>query len=167
AITASRQVERGNVVVFKFPEKPEVLYVKRAIGLPGETLEIKDKVVHINGKALDEPYKRHIDERIFRRRSENRFSFESRRDNFGPVNIPDDSYFMMGDNRDDSADSRYFGFLPENLIVGRPLVVFWSYEDGKDAHLKTSFGEQIKLYGERVVFFFTRTRWSRLGSLVR
>ncbi len=165
--TASRKVERGDVVVFKFPEKPEVLYVKRAIGLPGENLEIRDKVVFINGRPLEEPYKHHIDERIFRPRSGNSFSFESRRDNFGPVNIPEGSYFMMGDNRDDSADSRYFGFLPENLVVGRPLVIFWSYEDEKDAHLKSSFGEQLRLYGERIIFFFTRTRWSRIGSLVR
>lgn len=165
--TASRKVERGDVVVFKFPENPEVLYVKRAIGLPGETLEIRDKTVYINGNPLEEPYKHHQDNRIFRPRGGNRFSFESRRDNFGPVVIPDDSYFMMGDNRDDSADSRYFGFLPENLIVGRPLVIFWSYEDKKDAHLKTSLGEQLKLYGERVIFFFTRTRWSRIGNLIR
>lgn len=165
--TASRKVERGDVVVFKFPEKPEVLYVKRAIGLPGETLEIKDKVVYINDRPLDEPYKHHSDNRIFQPRSGNSFSFESRRDNFGPVKIPEDAYFMMGDNRDDSADSRYFGFLPEDLIVGRPLVIFWSYEDGKDAHLKTSLGEQLKLYGERIIFFFTRTRWSRIGSLIR
>lgn len=165
--TAKRTVTRGDIVVFKFPEKPEVLYVKRAIGLPGETLEIKDKVVHINGKALEEPYKVHIDKRIFRAGSGSRFSFESRRDNFGPVNIPEGSYFMMGDNRDDSADSRYFGFLKEELIVGRPLVIFWSYQDGKDAHLKTSIPELVKLYGERIVYFFTKTRWSRIGSLVR
>ncbi len=165
--TAFREVKRGDVVVFKFPEKPEVLYVKRAIGLPGETLQIIDKVVYINGTALVEPYKHHIDKRIFHSRSGNQFSFESRRDNFGPIKIPDDSYFMMGDNRDDSADSRYFGFLPRDLIVGRPLIVFWSYEDEKDAHLKTSFAEQLRLYGERILFFFTKTRWSRLGSLVR
>jgi len=165
--TATRMVKRGDVVVFKFPEKPEVLYVKRAIGLPGETLEIKDKVVFINGRPLDEPYKHHIDQRIFRPRSGSNFSFESKRDNFGPVKIPENAYFMMGDNRDDSADSRYFGFLPEDLIVGRPLVIFWSYADGKDAHLKTSLAEQLKLYGERIIFFFTRTRWSRIGSLIR
>jgi len=165
--TAVKKVQRGDIVVFKYPEKPEVLYVKRAIGLPGEKLEIKDKVVYINDQPLVEPYKHHIDSRIFRPRSGNRFSFESRRDNFGPVTVPEHAYFMMGDNRDDSADSRYFGFLPENLIVGRPLVIFWSYEDGKDAHLKTAFSEQLKLYGERIIFFLTKTRWSRIGSMIR
>ena len=73
----------------------------------------------------------------------------------------------MGDNRDNSADSRYFGFLPQEYVVGRPLFVFWSYEDGENAYRKTSPSELIQLYTERVLYFFTRTRWTRTGHLVR
>jgi signal peptidase I len=169
SFTPVRQVQRGDIVVFKFPEDPEVLYVKRAIGLPGETLEVRNKIVFINGKALNEPYAVFLDPHIDHRPINNpEFpSMNAQRDNFGPVVVPPDSYFMMGDNRDDSADSRYFGFLPKDYIVGRPLIVFWSYEDSKNAYLQTSFPQMLKLYGERLLFFFTRTRWSRMGHFVR
>jgi len=166
--TPAHDIERGDIVVFKFPDEPEVLYVKRAIGLPGETLEIRNKRVFIDGEPLDEPYKVHKDSTIHREKGNPHFlSFDLQRDNFGPVALPEDSYFMMGDNRDDSADSRYFGFLPRQYIVGRPLIVFWSYADKSDAYLKTSLPEMVQLYAERVIFFFTRTRWSRMGHLVR
>jgi len=166
--TPAHQIDRGDIVVFKFPDDPEVLYVKRAIGLPGETLEIRDKTVYINGIPLDEPYKVHRDSRINGRGPNPHLnSFDIQRDNFGPVKVPENSYFMMGDNRDDSADSRYFGFLHRDYVVGRPLLVFWSYEDAPDAYLRTSIPEMAKLYAERVIFFFTRTRWSRLGHFVR
>ena len=162
----SRQIQRGSIVVFKFPNNPEVLYVKRVIGLPGEILKVRDRTVFINGEPLDEPYKYHSEPHP----QGHRLRFFGRdlpRDDFGPVTIPEDSYFAMGDNRDDSADSRVFGFLPRNHIVGKPLVVFWSYEDAPDAYLKDSIPEMVKLYAERVIFFFTRTRWSRFGHLVR
>lgn len=161
------EIRRGDILVFKFPKQPDVLYVKRAIGLPGEELEIRDKSVYIGGVPLEEPYKVHSDPHTFTR--DGRFGQygDFKRDNYGPIVIPDDSYFVMGDNRDDSADSRYFGFLPRSHIVGRPLVVFWSYEDDSDAYLRTSFPEVLQLYAERVIFFFTRTRWSRMGHVVR
>lgn len=166
--TPAHEVKRGDIVVFKFPDDPEVLYVKRAVGLPGETLEIRNKVVYINGEALEEPYKFHKDLEVQGRRGNPHFlSFDSQRDNFGPVQVPEDSYFMMGDNRDDSADSRYFGFLQREYIVGRPLIVFWSYEDASDAYLRTSLPEMAKLYAERIIFFFTKTRWSRMGHFVK
>ena len=167
-LTPHRQVRRGDVIVFKFPKDPEILYVKRAIGLPGEVLEIRDKIVFINGAPLEEPYKYHSEPVRSPRQRRRLFSGgDFQRDHFGPLKIPKDNYFMMGDNRDDSADSRYFGFLPHSHIVGKPLVVFWSYEDAPDAYLKTSLPEMIQLYAERVIFFITRTRWSRLGHLVR
>lgn len=167
-LAPQRPVRRGDVIVFKFPDEPEILYVKRAIGLPGETLAIRDKTVYIDGKPLEEPYKVHSDAHVYRRTSDIRYlSSDSRRDNYGPKRIPDDSYFVMGDNRDDSADSRYFGFLPEDHIVGRPLVVFWSYQDAADAYLRTSPTELVRLYAERIVFFVTRTRWTRMGHIVR
>lgn len=168
AVSPSHPIRRGDIVVFKFPDDPEVLYVKRAIGLPGETLEIRNKTVYIDGDALNEPYKYHKDPHVNRGSSSPHFLMpDVQRDNFGPVSIPPDSYFMMGDNRDDSADSRYFGFLHREYIVGRPLIVFWSYEDDSDAYLRTSLPEMAKLYAERIVFFFTRTRWSRMGHFVK
>ncbi len=164
--TPQHTLERGDVVVFKYPREPEVLYVKRAIGLPGETLEIRNKTVHIEGQPLDESYKVHSDAYVYPKRGRYQGNGDQR-DNFGPVTVPEDFYFVMGDNRDDSADSRYFGFLPRDHIVGTPLVVFWSYEDDADAYLRSSFPEILQLYAERILFFFTRTRWSRLGHRVR
>ena len=161
------RVQRQDIIVCKAPLQPDILLVKRIIGLPGETLEIRDKTVYIDGKALEEPYKMHSDPNIYSKGSPDSLQGNIQRDNFPAVTIPKDSYFVMGDNRDDSLDSRYWRFLPKQYIVGRPLFIFWSYQDAPDSHLKTSPLELIQLYGERVLFFFTRTRWSRMGRLVR
>ena len=159
---------RKDIVVFKFPHQPELLYVKRAIGLPGETLEIRSKTVYINGTPLDEPYKLHSDPYVYPRTGRYHvFNNDLKRDNYGPIQIPEGSYFVMGDNRDDSADSRYFEFLPESYIVGRPLFIFWSYEDAPDAYLKSSPLEILKLYAERIIFFLKRTRWNRIGHIIQ
>ena len=158
-LTPASEIQRGDIVVFKFPEDPKTLYVKRAIGLPGQTLEIIDRQVHIDGEPIEEPYKAHKNEGHY-------LSFRNQFDNVGPLTVPPDSYFMMGDNRDDSQDSRYWGFLHRDYIIGRPLVVFWSYQDAPNAYLKTSWGEMAGLYLERIVYFFTRTRWRRLGTIV-
>ena len=167
-ITPERDIKRGEIVVFKFPRQPEVLYVKRAIGLPSETLTIRNKIVHINGQPLDEPYKIHSDPYVQSPKEGNHFfSGDFKRDNYGPVEIPENSYFVMGDNRDDSADSRYFGFLPQTHIVGKPVIVFWSYDDDSDAYLRSSLPEMLGLYAERILFFIPRTRWTRMGSIVR
>ena len=162
----SYPIKRHDVIVCKSPIQPDILLVKRVIGLPGETLEIRDKIVHIEGKPLEEPYKNHSDDRIYPEGGPNPL-IPMDRDNYGPITIPEDSYFVMGDNRDDSLDSRFWRFLPRRNIVGRPLFIFWSYEDAPDAHLKSTPGELIQLYGERILFFLTRTRWSRMGQLVR
>ena len=167
-VTPRHSIERGDIVVFKFPRQPEVLYVKRTIGLPGERLEIKNKIVHINGAPLDEPYKFHSDNYVYSDQGQfHMFGGDFKRDNYGPIIIPENSYFVMGDNRDDSADSRYFGLLPRNHIVGSPLFVFWSYEDDSDAYLRSSLTEILSLYAERTFFFLTRTRWNRMGRVVR
>lgn len=159
-LVPEHRVKRKDILVFKFPEEPEILYVKRLVGLPGEVLEIRDRQVYINGVPLDEPYKVHSDADSRR----HAFLADPKRDNFGPIKIPDGNYFMMGDNRDNSADSRYFGFLPADYVVGRPLFVFWSYEDDERAYQRTDL---VKLYAERVLFFLTRTRWTRTGHIVR
>jgi signal peptidase I len=166
-LTPRHTPERGDVVVFKYPREPEVLYVKRTIGLPGETLEIRNKTVYIEGKPLDEPYKVHSDSYVYPNRGRYHQGSGDQRDNFGPVTVPENFYFVMGDNRDDSADSRYFGFLPRDHIVGTPLLVFWSYQDDADAYLRSSFLDILQLYAERIIFFFNRTRWSRMGHRVQ
>jgi signal peptidase I len=164
----SHSIQRHDVIVFKFPDQPELLYVKRAIGLPGDQFEIQDKKVYINNNPLSEPYKIHSDPYIYSKTNQhNWFNSEIKRDNFGPIKIPKDFYFVMGDNRDDSADSRYFGLLPSDHVVGQPLFIFWSYKDDSDAYLKTSPLELIYLYGERILFFLTRTRWDRIGQMIR
>ena len=120
-------IRRGDVIVFKFPEDPERDFIKRVVGLPGETVELRSKRVYINGTALDEPYVRYLippDE-------EGAYDFDVRV-RYGPVTVPDDHYFMMGDNRDNSQDSRYWGFLPKEYVKGRALFVYFSFADATD-----------------------------------
>ncbi len=116
-----RQVERGEVLVFKFPEEPERDFIKRVIGLPGETLEYKDQRVFINGMPLIEPYAH------YQLPATGDGNSSDPRVRYGPVTIPDGHYFMMGDNRDDSQDSRYWGFLPASYVKGRALFIYWSF----------------------------------------
>ncbi len=160
-------VKRQDIIVCKAPREPEILLVKRVIGVPGDTLEIRNKTVYINAQPLDEPYKQHSDPSVYPEAHSNPLFGNMKRDNYKAITIPPDSYFVMGDNRDDSLDSRFWGFLPRDHIVGRPLIIFWSYQDPPDAHLRTSPLELIELYAQRLIFFLTRTRWSRMGSLVR
>jgi signal peptidase I len=162
----SYTVQRQDIIVCKAPREPEILLVKRVVGIPGDTLEIRDKTIYINGQPLDEPYKQHSDPNIYPGGNSNPIFGNMQRDNYKTITIPPDSYFVMGDNRDDSLDSRFWGFLPKNHIVGRPLIIFWSYQDPPDAHLRTSPTELIELYAQRLIFFVTRTRWSRMGRLV-
>ncbi|MEE8584524.1 MAG: signal peptidase I [Acidobacteriota bacterium] len=156
-LAATHDIQRGDIVVFKHPTDTESLWVKRVIGLPGESIEIRSKQVYVDGAALDEPYKYHSDPSIYS---------GGNRDFFGPVRVPEGSFFVMGDNRDNSLDGRYWGFLRRQLLVGRPLVTFWSYEDQPNAHQITGFSESLQLYAERVFYFIPRTRWSRMGRIV-
>ncbi len=117
-------VARGEVVVFKYPEEPERDFIKRVIGLPGETLEVRRKRVFIDGRALDEPYA-HFLEPVGPSSLHEVTSFDVR-EQYGPVKVPPGHYFVMGDNRDNSQDSRYWGFLPRDYIKGKALMVYWS-----------------------------------------
>jgi signal peptidase I len=170
-------VKRGDIIVFRYPEDIRQTFVKRVIGVPGDRLRIENKQLFLNGKAVEEPYKFHkID------------SWESYRDTFpiepegyyiypgaremltrhvvnGEIVVPPNSYFAMGDNRDSSLDSRYWGFVPRENIIGKPLIIYWSYETSTDrlagspldpGHLK-----------DLAFNFFTKTRWSRTFQLVR
>jgi signal peptidase I len=122
-------IRRGDIIVFKYPEQPDRDFIKRVIALPGETIELRNKKVHINGKPLDEPYVHFIfppDE------TEGGASelpdFDVTR-SYGPVTVPERHYFMMGDNRDNSQDSRYWGFMPEDYVKGKALFVYFSFGD--------------------------------------
>jgi signal peptidase I len=114
-------IKRGDIVIFPFPMDPSKDFIKRVIGLGGDLLEIKEKEVYINGESLIEPYKIHLDDNII--------SAERQpRDNYGPVKIPDDSLFVMGDNRDQSNDSRYWGVIKKASIKGKASSTYWSWD---------------------------------------
>lgn len=124
-IIPRREIRRHDIVVFKFPQDLSRDFVKRVVGLEGEKLEIKNKQVFINDLPIEEPYKVHNDRNVYNR--ENYYHYDDLiRDNFGPVIIPKGHLFVMGDNRDNSLDSRYWSFLPINYIKGKPWVIYFS-----------------------------------------
>lgn len=144
-----RDITRGDVIVFKFPEEPERDFIKRVIGLPGDTIEVRHRQVLINGSPITEPYAHYL----FPISDDESETLDVRA-RYGPVSVPPAHYFMMGDNRDNSQDSRYWGFLPAHYVKGRALTIYWSFDQPA--------GEQN---GGVVSFFtsiFTGTRWSRL-----
>jgi signal peptidase I len=168
------EVRRGDIIVFRYPMDIRQNYVKRVIGVPGDHIRVVDKVVYLNGKPLVEPYTQHIFPGL-----------EPYRDNFpsspaGPVAgralemlsahvvgselvVPPESYFAMGDNRDNSLDSRYWGFVPRENIIGKPLVIFWSYDANTEDLVDFTANHFIDLAKN----FFSKTRWDRELKLVR
>ena len=132
AILAGELPQRGDVIIFKYPKDPDVDFIKRIIGIPGDVIEVRNKQVYRNGEALKEDYVR-IDEpdRII-----------PGRDIFGPVTVPEGMYFVMGDNRDNSMDSRFWGFVPKNDIIAKARRIYWSWQG------------------------LTDIRWSRLGQAI-
>jgi len=169
-------VKRGDIVVFRYPLDIRQTYVKRVIGLPGDRIRIENKQVFLNGRLLREPYKFHKTEYI-----------DSYRDNFpgapntrlyepaqdmlekqvegGALLVPPGRYFVMGDNRDSSSDSRYWGFVPRENIVGKPLIIYWSYDAPTEALANPSIGLDHIL--DILQNFFTKTRWERTFRLIR
>lgn len=171
-----QEVKRGDIIVFRYPVDIKQTFVKRVIGVPGDRIRIVDRQVYRNGKPLEEPYKVHKQEFI-----------DSYRDNFpsepsrqfgeglvdmlenhvqgGELVVPPNSYFAMGDNRDNSLDSRYWGFVPRANIIGKPLIIYWSYETTTDrlASPTISIDHAVDL----VQNFFSKTRWKRTFMLVK
>ena len=120
-------IRRGDIIVFKYPEQPDRDFIKRVIGLPGETIELRNKKVHINGTLLDEPYVHFIfPPEDGPSGAPDLPDFDVTR-SYGPVMVPERHYFMMGDNRDNSQDSRYWGFMPEEYVKGKALFVYFSF----------------------------------------
>jgi signal peptidase I len=159
-------IRRGDVLVFKSPVEPERDLIKRVIGLPGERLEQKAKKLYINGQLLDEPYVFFLEPP--RRNSElsEASTTSDPRENYGPVMVPPNQYFMMGDNRDNSLDSRYWGFMPADYVKGKAVFIYWSYESEREDYEDESAGATIKGLASVFMHFFTKTRWDRLGRFI-
>lgn len=129
--------KRGDIIVFKFPEDPDKDFIKRVVALPGDVVEIRDKDVWINGKKENHPFGYHTDPVVIP-------GGNQPRDNFGPVTVPKGSLFVLGDNRDHSYDSRFWGYVDLKAVKGKAFIIYWSWN-------KEDFG----------------VRWTRIGKLLR
>ncbi len=179
-IVPYRNVRDGDIVVFLSPAEPGLYVVKRIIGVPGDHIRLKDGVVYRNGQALQEKYVIHNG------------SYNPYRDNFpavppseaagvtpewhltlashvvdGELVVPPNGYFGMGDNRDVSYDSRYWGFIPSENVIGRPVFIYWSFETPPNQYLKSGWGDTLKFVSQVILHFFDMTRWSRMFKVVR
>ncbi len=154
--------KRGDVVVFHPPHEPEKNYVKRVVGVASDTLEMRDKRLYLNGAPVHEPYVRHVDGRgdavhpDMEWQSHHLIASEPRRyhptrDNWGPIVVPQGRFFVLGDNRDNSEDSRYWGFVSRDEIRGRPAVVYYSFEPTAQESLP----------------WLSTVRWARIGTVIR
>jgi signal peptidase I len=159
-------ISRGDVVVFKYPEEPERDFIKRVIGLPGETVELRDKRVYVDGKPIDEPYAQYLQPPSGRSEFHEVTSFDVR-ERYGPKTVPVGHYFVMGDNRDNSQDSRYWGFLPREYVKGKALLIYWSYEADRADYAEAGPGAALRNIASVFVHFFTRTRWDRMLHQIR
>jgi signal peptidase I len=154
-------IKRGDVIVFKYPEEPDRDFIKRVVGLPGETVEVREKKVYINGQPLDEPYVHFLQPPSINSEFHETTSFDVR-ERYGPVTVPPNQYFVMGDNRDNSQDSRYWGFLPRENVKGKALLIYWSYQAEREDYVDGGAGETLKGLVSVFAHFFTRTRWDRM-----
>jgi signal peptidase I len=175
-----RPVQRGDIIVFKYPIDPTQHFVKRVVGIPGDHIRLINRIVYVNGTPLNEPYVRHIYP-----------APDEFRDNFPQLNVsvvglegkwwlqmkdlvkndelivPQGDYFVLGDNRDDSEDSRYWGFVPRANIVGRPLLIYWSMRDADAAGNAGGASDKLVHFAYAVSHFFQITRWKRTFLVVR
>ena len=133
--------KKNDVIVFRYPVEPDKDFIKRVIATPGDTIEIRDKVIFVNGKRIDDKWGFYSDLLIVPGNI-------NPRDNFGPFKVPKDSYFVMGDNRDRSLDSRFWGIVPKDHLVGRALILYFSWNGKSDDLLDY-------------------IRWTRIGKLIR
>jgi signal peptidase I len=173
-----QEIERDQIVVFRYPRDPATYFVKRVIGIPGDRLRLEDKEVFRNGAKLDEPYAVH--------KSENYEAFRDSFPNFdsgggfpdwmidvpeyiegGDLVVPEGHYFVMGDNRDLSSDSRYWGFVPRENIVGNPLILYWSFESSSEEYRQSGVANWLGRVVDVVIHFPQKTRWGRMFRLVR
>jgi signal peptidase I len=173
-----QKIGRGDIIVFHYPVDPQQHFVKRVIGLPGDRLRMVNKRVLINGKPLEEPYVRFLEpaNNLYRddfprtdipaANMEGSWWLQMRKlVEDGELIIPQGNYFVMGDNRDDSQDSRYWGFVPQENIIGRPLLIYWSVRDW-DASPASTIAGRLQHLAYAVTHLFQITRWNRTLRLV-
>ena len=180
-----KEVQRGDIIVFKYPKDLSKHYVKRVVGVSGDHLRIVNKQIFINGEPLDEPYKVHNSlpgsyadpfrdffpprphpGRVYLGVNEDPYWYEEYL-NDDEIVVRQGHYFAMGDNRDNSSDSRYWGFVPREYIVGKALVIYWSYETDSDEYRRTAVGDRLQRIFDLASNFFTKTRWSRTLKIIR
>ena len=174
--------QHGDIIVFRYPADLNETLVKRLIGMPGDRLKIANGVVYRNGIRLNEPYVYH------------KYEYQPALDNFptpccrpvkqelalamqsdmltqnvvnGEIVVPANHYFAMGDNRDNSSDSRFWGFVPRQNIIGKPLLIYWSYRAPTEDLTGESADSLLRHFADLTEHFFTRTRWERTGKLIR
>ena len=159
-----REPQPGDVVIFKWPGDGVTNYIKRCVAVEGQTVEVKDKVLYVDGKQFPNPPDSKYTKPILSRRSPG----ENTRDNFGPYTVPDNCYFMMGDNRDNSYDSRFWGPVHEDLILGEAIFIHWSWVPDEDSP-EVSVTDPMsvpRLFLYNVVHFPERVRWGRLLDII-
>jgi signal peptidase I len=181
-----RKIHHDDVVVFKFPgdsddaQEPGEHFVKRVVGLPGDRIRVVNRKVFVNGEALSEPFVRNTDPGEVRPGDDFppvawgemqgatatwRAEFQNYVKN-GQIVVPPNEYFVMGDNREESWDSRFWGFVPRKVISGRPLIIYWSYETPRGQYEQTSVGDRVQQMADMIVHFFSKTRWRRTFKLI-
>jgi len=164
-LPAIREPKQGDVVIFKWPGDNVTNYIKRCVAVPGQTVEIKNKVLYVDNKIFpNPPHSKFTDPQIRPRPEPNGNS----RDNWGPYVVPKNSYFMMGDNRDNSFDSRFWGPVPNNNILGEAMIIHWSWEPD-DNSPSVSAADPLsvpRLFLYNAVHFPERVRWNRLFTVI-
>lgn len=136
-VLAFRKPGRGDIIVFKYPEDPDRDFIKRVIAVEGDVIESRNKVIYVNGNPVNEPYKQHTDTTLTPKGIEPR-------DNFGPHIVPKEKLFMMGDNRDQSYDSRYWGYVDLKQVKGKALIMYWSWDSKKNWPRLERIGRLVK-----------------------
>jgi len=163
-----KEPARGDVIVFKYPDDPSRNFIKRVIGVGGDTIEVRDKVLYVNGTAQTESFTQHVSPEVLPSRY-------SPRDNFGPTTVPKDMYFMMGDNRDSSLDSRFWKnrFVKQQAIVGKAFILYWSWkhDENIESPQNEAFSDKAINWIKSTVYYVTHlpfvVRWSRIGHLIK
>jgi signal peptidase I len=153
-LPALKTIHRGDIIVFRYPKDVTETFLKRVTAIGGDSLEIKNGVLYVNSKPVQEPYAVH------------HAPVHSPEESWGPTVVPEGKLFVMGDNRDNSSDSRDWGFVPMNNVIGEPLFVYWSYDAPTARWLDENPKHRISFYASIAENFFSNTRWSRTGMFL-